>query len=360
MHAPGAAALRLDEHGLEELPSLREAWDRIALSGDTPFLTTAWLEPWSQAFADGSEAIVALRTPDGELVAAGLFRRRGGSLVAATGVETSDWDVVAQDDASRRAFWRALAERAPTRVELAMLPAETGSAAAMREELESNGYSLAERADALSPEIRLPDSFEELLASRRSSFRREVRRRQRTLEREGAVAYRMSTSGVELERDLETFLGLEHSGWKGQAGTSILGNPHLERLYREFARRAAEQGWLGVSVLELDGEPLAAAYGCVFGDSAYLIKTGFDESKKRLAPGIMLRAKSIRAAIEQGLVRYSFLGDPAEHKVQWTDDARPHLRVEAFRRGVRTAPQRLWWLGLRPVLKRAPAALRGR
>ena len=71
-----------------------------------------------------------------------------------------------------------------------------------------------------------------------SKFRANLRRRMRNLEKIGPVElkrYADFDSAV-----FEQFLELEHSGWKGRNGTSILSDPQSVAYFRAFALAAPE------------------------------------------------------------------------------------------------------------------------
>jgi CelD/BcsL family acetyltransferase involved in cellulose biosynthesis len=138
--------------------------------------------------------------------------------------------------------------------------------------------------------------------------------------------------GLDLDADLDRFLRLEASGWKGREGTAVLQDPAARRLYTGFAHAAAAAGWLRLRFLELDGATLAADFSCVLGRSEFLLKTCFDEDSSQLGPGVVLRAAVLRSAIDDGLARYEFLGGPERYKVRWGGELRRITGVLAYRR----------------------------
>jgi CelD/BcsL family acetyltransferase involved in cellulose biosynthesis len=89
---------------------------------------------------------------------------------------------------------------------------------------------------------------------------------------------------------------------------------------------------LRLRLLELDGQLLAGDLSCVFENTEFLVKTGYDERFSRLSPGLVLRAEALRAAIDEGLSRYDFLGGPDPYKVRWGAVLRPRLMLDAYRR----------------------------
>jgi CelD/BcsL family acetyltransferase involved in cellulose biosynthesis len=226
--------------------------------------------------------------------------------------------------------------------------------------LEGRGYRLVEREGPRSPRLALPGSWDELLASRSRNLRSQLGRRKRNLEKQGTLEMRTFSALDDISGPLESLFRIEASGWKSEAGTAILEDPPAERLYRSFADHAARRGWLRIYLLELDGEPIAGDYGCVFGGGAFLIKTGFDDRRRDLSPGLVLRGEVLRASIEEeGCDFYDFLGPPDPYKLRWTDEVRPRLELRAYR-GATELPRFLFRSRIRPALAAARERLRAR
>jgi CelD/BcsL family acetyltransferase involved in cellulose biosynthesis len=316
---------------IEEFAALERAWNEVALKARTPFLTHEWARAWWHAFAAEDGIAVVLRGADGAFLAgAVLCRGSRGRLRAAANEYSEDWDLVAADDASRRSLLQGIASLRGTQLVLSAVPGASPSAQIAPETLREAGYRVAVTGEQRSPYLELPKAWEELLTTVSRNQRSKVRRYMGRLEREGKPVFRTTVSS-DLEADLDRFLHVEASGWKGKAGTAILHDSRALELYTQFAYAAAARGWLRLHLLELDGVPIAGGYGCVLGNSAFLLKSGFDERYSKLAPGAVLRAETIRTAIEEGLNRYEFLGAADPHKLRWGAELQERLLVRGYR-----------------------------
>lgn len=343
---------------LEAFPSLRDEWNDLAAEEPTPFVTHEWLSAWLGAFGQGEAVCPVVRDGDGRLRAAAcLVRTSFGGLAAPANDHSGDWDVVAADDESRAAVWQSIAELEGGRLTLGPLRAGSRSAA-LADEVLGRHHRVLSTPGARSPYLELPDSYEALLAAASRNLRSQVGRRRRQLEKaEGAVELRTVTGGDGLDAALDALFRLEASGWKARAGTAILHEPGAEALYRAFAHAAAERGWLRVYLLDVGGEPWAGDLGIALGGVGFLLKTGFEESRGRLSPGLVLRGEVLRASIEEGLRGYDFLGPDDEYKLRWAPTVRPRVTIRAFR-GAAGLPAAAWHGRLRPALKRLRAARR--
>jgi CelD/BcsL family acetyltransferase involved in cellulose biosynthesis len=317
---------------VEAFEPLRAEWNRIALPARNPFLTHEWQLAWWRAF--GGDRVRALLLRDGEdqlLAGACIVSSSRRGIESAANDYSDDWDVVAADPPSRAAIWREIASLRGRTLTFEGVPGASEAAEA-RDALADAGYRVSMVEQQQSPYLALPDSWDQLLAGLSRNHRSQIRRQWKRLGEEGEL--RVTTRrGVEpeLSSDLDRFFALEASGWKGEAGTAILDDPAAKVLYSEFAQVAAEQGRLRLYLLELDGELIAADYSCVIGDAAFLIKTCFDERHSKLAPGAVLRAEAIRAAIEEGLAIYEFLGGPDPYKTRWPGELRARMLVRGYR-----------------------------
>ncbi len=331
-------------------------WDRLARAVGSPFLTHAWLSCWWDAFGAGDPQWLLLADAEGALRAGAFLRRTRAGLAAAANVHSGDWQGIARDEQALGELWSALAALGAARVHLEAMPEDAPGTRLVRQELERAGYSVLTVPGPFCPWLALPASFQELLAGVSSSLRQQVRKRQRGLEQEGAVAFRVVRGGPTLDAELDAFLALEAAGWKGKTHTAILSQPATERLYRGFARVAAREGWLRLGILELDGEAIAASYDCAFAGSAYLLKTTFSEPHGRLSPGLVMLAEVLRSLIEEGVGSYDFLGDPDTYKTRWTAERRPRAQIFAYRGIAR--PGYLYRSRARPLLKTARNTVR--
>jgi CelD/BcsL family acetyltransferase involved in cellulose biosynthesis len=314
-----------------ELGDLVTQWDEFARECGNLFMSSAWLSSWWNAFGTDAPLWVLDRDSAGVLSAGTLLMRGRARLASATNVHSGEWSVLAREESARAEVWCAIAEMGATRVRLEGMPETRGEGRLARSQLERAGYRVVQVDGPFSPWVTLPSSWEQFIAAAPSSLRQEVGRRRRRLDREGSVVHRTQTGGSGFEEDLEHFLELEAAGWKGANGTAILSRPETERLYRGFARAAADCGALRLNMLELDGTLIAASFDCAFAGVACLLKTAFSEPHGRLSPGFVLLAEVLRACIDEGIGGYDFLGDADLYKMRWASEVRPRSKVFAYR-----------------------------
>jgi len=151
-------------------------------------------------------------------------------------------------------------------------------------------------------------SWDEFLASRSRNFREQARRRERKLQREHRLTFRITTEPAQLDEDFDIFVRLHGLRWGEQSAFAGA----RESFHREFAHLALERGWLRLWLLEIDGVPVSAWYGFRFGGVDSYYNAGRDPAWDPHSVGFILLTRTIRAAFEDGMTQYRFLlGDEA-------------------------------------------------
>jgi CelD/BcsL family acetyltransferase involved in cellulose biosynthesis len=342
---------------LDGFRPLAAAWNTLALRAPSPFLTHEWLSSWWEAFGGDETFALLVRDSAGELSAGAVLERPSRrSVRAAANAYSDDWDVVAADDESRRLVWDAIGGIPGGGLAVPCLPGGGPSARLAGKALRARGFRVVMDETQQSPYLPLPGSWDQLLADQSRHHRSAVKRGRRRLEADGELVFR-TVRGPDLDADLDRFFVLEAAGWKGAAGTAILNDEAAVRHYTSFARAAAAQGWLRLNLLELDGALIAADYSCVIENTAFLLKTCFDEAHARSAPGTLLLAEVLRSLIEGGVAAYEFLGGPDPYKVRWGGELRPRLVVRGYR-GVKL-PTYVYRHKFRPRAVRVVRAVHG-
>jgi CelD/BcsL family acetyltransferase involved in cellulose biosynthesis len=349
----------ITEHGVDFITARSDEFDRLAMATGSIYLSSAWLDSWTRAFAPRARSIVATDGAGNIRAAAVVRSLTPYGLGSAADLETDDWTVSGDDPTARSMVWQHLAQTARGRLQLTAVPNVPQHAGLARSVLHDQGYRVAERASVANPRLDLPDSWEDLRRSVSRNTRSLLQRRLAALRRVGSVRLRTSTP-ERVNPDLACFYQLEASGWKGRAGSAIVMRRRTRALYDRFARHAAREGWLRLQLLEVGGVAVAADLSCSFGGGVFMLKTGFDETWSRFSPGLVLRGEALRTAIDDGQQFYDFLGPADDYKLRWGAEVHPHVTISAFRGPVAPFAYR-WHAQARPRLKvvraRATAAV---
>jgi CelD/BcsL family acetyltransferase involved in cellulose biosynthesis len=159
------------------------------------------------------------------------------------------------------------------------------------------------------PVVEIDHDWPDYQRSWSKKHRRQMRRmNERTTALGGAtlVVHRELVAD-QIEFLLRSGLAIEDSGWKGEAGTSVLKSPERFRLHLREARQAAEHGALQLSFLELQERPIAFQYGWNCKGVYHSFKVGYDESFAEFTPGQLLRFRELER----------FFADPQQKMVDF-------------------------------------------
>jgi CelD/BcsL family acetyltransferase involved in cellulose biosynthesis len=147
-------------------------------------------------------------------------------------------------------------------------------------------------------------SAEAYLQSMPSGVRHDLRRRAKRLAEAGTVEHVVLRTREELPRWIEEFLALEASGWKGKRGSALACSEANRRFAEELFTRGFERGRLIMVGINFNGKPIARYCGFISGAGAIAFKTGYDETMRRFAPGVLARLDMIRAVHERPGVQW--------------------------------------------------------
>jgi len=119
----------------------------------------------------------------------------------------------------------------------------------------------------------------------RTSERKDLLRRQRRLEERGSVHFRVLQGDAVDASAIQTHLQLEHAGWKGKAGTSMLSAPAQARFFVEMMERFRAAGGAIIAETLCDGDVIASTSNLLLGDTLNGFKAGWHPDYAVMSPG---------------------------------------------------------------------------
>lgn len=327
---------------------LVQEWDELVVrAGLMPWLGPGWLLPWWEHMGRTQPVLWTLRSETGALRSVLPLRADPRGMTSTTDWHTPEFDVAAEDDAARRQLLEHAVRRSRSRLTLEFVPEDL--VAALQEVCRSQQVRFSSRVLESSPYLPLGPDWEDALGSHMVA---ELRRRARRLGERGEVVFEVRDGTQDLERLLDEGLRVEASGWKGRERTAILCDPATTAYYRAITRWAAERGLLRLAFLRLDGRAIAFDLGVEHAGVHYLLKNGYDESERAVAPGKQLRLAALRHFAAHGVTSYEFLGDALAWKQEWTPYRKDRFQVHAFAAGLPGAREWAVHAQLLPLARR--------
>ena len=121
-----------------------------------------------------------------------------------------------------------------------------------------------------------------------------LRRKQRRLGESGPLCFADVDADNDLSAQIDAFLRLEASGWKGKGNTAMGANPAEAAFFREVMDAAADRDRLSFLTLRLDGRMIAARTALLAPPGSFVFKIAYDESQSKHSPGALLELEEIR------------------------------------------------------------------
>jgi CelD/BcsL family acetyltransferase involved in cellulose biosynthesis len=161
----------------------------------------------------------------------------------------------------------------------------------------------------------LPSTYADYLTGLSKSLRYDVKRLDRELFTSGRAKI-VTVGPHNLEEGMRWLFETHKKRWRkrGLPG-AFLGR--LQAFHRDWAAAASQRGYLRLSALTVDNEPVGAIYAMALGDAFYFYQAGFDPAKSSISPGSLLVAHTVRQAIEEGKTRFDFLRGDEPYKRRW-------------------------------------------
>jgi CelD/BcsL family acetyltransferase involved in cellulose biosynthesis len=168
-------------------------------------------------------------------------------------------------------------------------------------------------------------TFEDYVAGLSKKTRHEIRRKLRRAE--GAGEVRLDESPQPLD-DLEAFIDLHQRRW-GDRG--LFPDTEGGRQSRVLVSRLFElfgpDGPIRLAFLTVGGRRIAAGIGIRARDGYLYYNAGVDPDARDLSPGVVLLAKFLERAINQGCNRLDLLRGDEPYKYEWGAVDEPIQRI---------------------------------
>jgi CelD/BcsL family acetyltransferase involved in cellulose biosynthesis len=334
MMKPGytlAEITRLED--LERIePEWRALWARDPRA--TPFQSPDWLLPWTRRLWGGGKLYVLEIRRDSQLISVaplfvwGVERMHlsflGSGISDYLGM-TCDPESAA-DAASLALRWISenrgnwdICDLQELRDDAALLEA------ASREKSELHILPCS-----ICPVAPLPATMEDYLAALDGKFRHNLHSAGRRLEAAGKVEF-VSSGDHNWSELLDHLFRLHATRWHDKNRSGMLSSESLQLFHHDVAGRFWEGVILRMYGLLVDGACIAVQYNFISKRRAYAYLSGFDTAWKRVSPGSLLLAHSIRHAIREGAREFDFLRKPEPFKYSWGAKDENTRRLVAIR-----------------------------
>ena len=306
-------------HDLAEVPIA--GWEGLheRASRFSPFLSPRFLLPWHRVFGRGCDVRIARWSPGAGPDEGLLFLCRcgEGGWTFLGGEQVTDYLDALVLPAHAEAFWREFLERGlpalgggPLR--LAGLVEGTPALSLLPRICRERGLPFAVEEMDRAPYVSLPGSFDAYLERLGRKERHELRRKMR---RAGdllpELSFRETRTAAELATDLPSFVALHR---KSHPAKEAFMDEAMEAFFRDLAEGFLASGNLRLAFLSTMGVDVASVFQFRTDASLLLYNSGYDPAHRAANPGIVLIARCIGRAVEEGCAEYDFLRGSERYK----------------------------------------------
>lgn len=278
---------------------------------NTPFQRLDYQKSWWQNLGPGSLYTVTLRENTGRLVGIGSFFLKDETLFLNGSVEETDYlDIIARPE-DAEIVWESILDCLNNNdllnwncIYLCNVPANSPTHDILPRLAESRGFSFSTDVYEVCPIIPLDGTFDDYLAGLDKKQRHEVRRKMRRAD-EAGLEIRMVGPDDDIRTAVNDFLVLLQKSHPDKAAWL---NEGRKAHFHQIAAAAQANGTLQLLFASLDGLYAAALFNYDYNNRVWVYNSGFDpDAFSHLSAGVVLTAKAIEKAIENGRTTFDFL-----------------------------------------------------
>jgi CelD/BcsL family acetyltransferase involved in cellulose biosynthesis len=300
---------------LRNFDGLRQPWNEIYLRSRirSPFSSPDWAENWWKHFGEGSTLYAGSVEEEGKVIGIAPLRLKEGILCFIGSDNLFDFQDFIIEKGREEVFYRALlrhfSETRASKLDLGLLLPDSSVHKALIPLAKESGLDVNCAQEDVTVSLDLPADTAAYLALLSAKQRHELLRKERRLNEEGDVAYRVHDRASEADIDLFLQFFRESREDKNRFLT-----PPIELFMREIIGFSEASGMLRLGILELNNTPIAATLCFEYQDGIYLYNSGYSPAYRWLSAGLLSKYYSIRDSIMKGKTHYNFLKGAEKYK----------------------------------------------
>lgn len=335
---------------IDEFRELRHDWNSLMAdsSSESIFLTHEWLMAWMTHFKKDQLIDILILLDGSRFIAAAPLMIKKGTL---RGLPVKELSFIENDETGRSDFiirhgsdekeiidvlFRHIIYSKNLRwdiVDLRNIPSDSITMELIEEFLRTNHILFGKKKGLSSPYITIDQSWPGFIRNRRH-FRKKMKDRLNRIQREGRTSI---THIIDFKRFVEYLSKIEKiskNSWLRQKSNDIFGTEERKGFFIDLARRASEEGWLSVWVLELNGEAIAFEFHLRHRNSIHALRASYNREYSKVSPGFVLECKIVESCFKENVslpVHYDLCGGVNFYKERWTKDIQNHMNILVFK-----------------------------
>lgn len=302
---------------LNSFDGIAGEWNRLLpyCATHTLFMTVQWQQVWWRELGNGAPLWLLQLTGDDGVQGIAPLTVSEGIVTLVGSHDVSDYNDFLVRGGVEVPFYEAfldyLAQKEWSALKLFSLLQDSPTLVHLPKMAQARGYSVEIRQDDVSPGVCLPDSWDQYLAGLSRKNRHELRRKLRRLNSTDQVRWYALTKVNEIEEEIDNFLALMRLS--KQEKHHFL-TPERDCFFHSIATETSSMGVARLFFMEINGQKVASALCFDYGSSRLLYNSGYNPDYGYYSVGLLLKALTIRSAIEEGKEYFDFLRGDESYK----------------------------------------------
>jgi len=154
-------------------------------------------------------------------------------------------------------------------------------------------------------------SGDEYFTNLPKKIRKDVSYCQRLLQKMGNFEFKLINNGDLIHHHMDLYYEVYSKSWQQKEGIG-------PTFHRDLAKMAARNGWLRLGFLFLNNYPISSQFWISCNDTAFIMKTVYDQDYKKFSPGKILTAEMMKYVIDIDKVKtVDYLQGDESYKQDW-------------------------------------------
>jgi CelD/BcsL family acetyltransferase involved in cellulose biosynthesis len=145
----------------------------------------------------------------------------------------------------------------------------------------------------------------------------------------GTYEFRLIRSSDEISHYMDVYYGVYAKSWQEKEGVG-------PGFHRDFAKVAGRRDWLRLGFLLFNNCAIASQFWIAGEESAFILKTVYDQDYKKYSPGKILTSEMFRFVIDTDKVKsIDYVQGDEGYKQDWTPKRRERKGLVVFNNTIR-------------------------
>lgn len=334
---------------IQELNSIKPAWDEIVKHYNNVCLTTEWISCWLKCFVvDNTSIKILIVKKNNDVIAIAPLLLRKEKLIflpykKIEFISMADYpdsptnlcpelDIIitpGYEDVLDKIFEELMKDDWHF-IRLNPIPVESQTISEIKNFASNYNLKFVEQEAFKSLIIDTNRSWENYYQSLSKRFRKQLRYFQNKFKEIGEIKFVLFKSPTEIKENLHHVLDIEKRSWKWQKGVSI-NSIGYKNFFKEFPEQVCHLEWVHLWFLELNGKYIAYDMNICYRDKVINWKGSYDEKFSDFGPGQLLLEKELEYYMNNSISEFNMLWGRTLAKERWDPNNKSFSEIFIFK-----------------------------